>query len=270
METENMSDLKIPFGKYRGHKLAHVAISDPSYVTYLAGIADPRPNGVAVVEAAKALVASGQVVVQPSFDGVAPSNPADVVLAFGKYRNYRLGELAARDPSYIVYLSNMTDAKGANSALAIAASKKLVAEKAIPELVDYLADREETNKFSSIIKQNSDYQGQVGDRFEREVKVVFVRHMGYASYGYHGHHGAAKYLVVAVDKQGNKYNTFTSSEWVQEDGVEVGDILKITGTVTRHEEEKYGALAGAKTTVLNRVKAVFIKKVNVEQEAEVA
>jgi len=87
-------------------------------------------------------------------------------------------------------------------------------------------------------KAISTYVGTVGDKISAEVEVTMAKSVS-SNFG-------QSMLYKFVDATGNTYSTFSSS---YKFAPEIGDKLKISGTVKSHDEFK-----GFKSTMLKRVK----------------
>lgn len=74
------------FGKYKGQLLTDVAVSDPSYCSWVVKNMSTMPD---IVNALKSLI-----------------DTDSIYLTFGKYRNRTLKSIRIEDPKYIQFLIN--------------------------------------------------------------------------------------------------------------------------------------------------------------------
>lgn len=180
------------------------------------------------------------------------------VLDFGKYRGSALVDIAEHNPSYITYIANISDANPkASVSNAIAACQELLKAPtgALKDYVDDMAEEEkarlEADAVAAKVVQHSAFQGELGERFTKEVKILGNFNFQGRSFSYYD--SGIRWVISMADKKGNLYTAFISSEDLS-DSLKVGEVFNISMTVSKHEVVGKGKFKDADGTIVKRLK----------------
>jgi hypothetical protein len=204
-------------------------VKNPTYICNL-----PQ-NILEAAKKARQILPAGYIQIDRS--GVTKRlNPSPDIMKFGKYRGEHIGDVFAKDPKYLVWVSNnITGLKQATQEIL----------KSYVEMY-----------FATVIKQNQEktsHFGNIGDKITVDAEI-YDKSEYYDNYA-----DKPSYKVKFVDKEGHRFYTFTNTM----SNFNKGDIVKVEGIIKNHTEK-----LGVRFTYLNRVKVLQIIKQNTMNESK--